>query len=163
MRQLMTYNEEETRALGRLLGEAVPPGTFLALLGEMGAGKTHLVQGFAAGLGISAQITSPTFTLVNEYAGGRLPLVHMDLFRLASEDDIVERGIEEYLTAQAVALVEWPEVMGSYMPQQRIEIRLARRFDEGQEDWRSIEIAAVGGADDAWLEEALDRYAGFGV
>lgn len=168
MRQLMkyklvTHNEDATRRLGRLLGEAVPPGTFVALFGEMGAGKTHLVQGVAAGLGIAAAVTSPTFTLVNEYGGGRLPLVHMDLFRLASEDDIVERGIEEYLTVEAVALVEWPEVMGCYMPEPRLEIRLERCLDEGQEDWRTIEIAAIGGADEKWLEEALERYADIGV
>lgn len=167
---LITHSEAETKELGRLIGEAVPPGTFISLIGEMGAGKTHLVQGVAAGLGIDASITSPTFTLVNEYAGGRLPLVHMDLFRLVSEDDIIERGIEEYLTAEAVALVEWPEVMGSLTPGERIEIHLSRMLEEGQEDWRSIE-AEVLGADnlgdniisEKWLGEVFLQYADTGI
>ncbi len=167
--KLITHSEAETKKLGQLIGKMVPPGTFISLIGEMGAGKTHLVQGVAIGLGIDAPITSPTFTLVNEYAGGRLPLVHMDLFRLISEDDILERGIEEYLTAEAVALVEWPEVMGCYTPGRRVEMRLARMLEEGQEEWRSIEAEVFCETEAAaekageWLGEVFLRYADTGI
>ena len=153
MQKISAYTPEDTFNFSRRLGEHVPAGAFIALWGEMGAGKTLFSQGFAAGLGVCEPVTSPTFTIVNEYGGGRLPLVHMDLFRLASLDEVWERGVWEYFDGLAVVLVEWPEVLAEELPEDRLDIRLIRRLDGAGEEWRDIEIAAYG--EQIWLEEAL--------
>lgn len=107
-----THSEEETRAVGARLARALRGGELIGLCGELGAGKTELVRGLAAGLGIAAgKVRSPTFTLVNEYSGGRLPLYHIDLYRLApSADD--RMALREYLYGDGVCVVEWFDRLG---------------------------------------------------
>lgn len=104
-----------TEALGRLLGETVSAGALLLLYGELGAGKTCLVRGVAAGLGVdkAVPITSPTYTLMNSYSG-RLPLYHFDLYRLGDADELAELGFEEYFYGDGVAVVEWPQRGGDF-------------------------------------------------
>lgn len=107
--EYMTNAPEETEALGEKLGELLRPGTVLAYLGDLGAGKTAFTRGLARGLGCRETVTSPTYTIVNEYLGGRLPLFHFDMYRLASSDDLWDIGWEDYLDRQGVCAVEWSE------------------------------------------------------
>jgi tRNA threonylcarbamoyladenosine biosynthesis protein TsaE len=109
MRQLTTNSEQETRAVARALVSELDAGSVLLLSGDLGAGKTAFVKGLAEGLGVdSGDVTSPTFTLVHEYRGGRLPLVHVDLYRLETAD-LDDLGLDTDLAGQGVVAVEWPE------------------------------------------------------
>lgn len=107
--ELHSVDRQETEALGQRLAQLLSPGTVLAFFGDLGAGKTALIQGIAAGLGVREPVTSPTFTIVNEYHSGRLPLFHFDLYRLGGEDDLYEIGWEDYLNRGGVCAVEWSE------------------------------------------------------
>jgi len=108
----MTYTTNspaETEALGAALGKILPGGTILAYRGDLGAGKTAFTRGLARGLGCKDIVTSPTYTIVNEYLGGRLPLFHFDMYRLASSDDLWDIGWEDYLDRNGICAVEWSE------------------------------------------------------
>ena len=107
--QFITNAPEETEALGEKLAKLLRPGTVLAYLGDLGAGKTAFTRGLARGLGCRETVTSPTYTIVNEYLGGRLPLFHFDMYRLTSSDDLWYIGWEDYLDRQGVCAVEWSE------------------------------------------------------
>ena len=107
--QFITNAPEETEALGEKLAKLHRPGTVLAYLGDLGAGKTAFTRGLARGLGCRETVTSPTYTIVNEYLGGRLPLFHFDMYRLTSSDDLWDIGWEDYLDRQGVCAVEWSE------------------------------------------------------
>jgi tRNA threonylcarbamoyladenosine biosynthesis protein TsaE len=99
----------ETLALGENWGRAAQPGTVIALCGDLGAGKTQLVKGLALGLGIAARVTSPTFALVNVYEHGRLPLFHLDLYRLETPEAVRTAGLEEYFSPKGVTVIEWAD------------------------------------------------------
>lgn len=108
----MTYLSEspaKTEALGEALGRIVPPGTVIAYRGALGAGKTAFTRGLARGLGYGEPVTSPTYTIVNEYLGGRLPLFHFDMYRLGSSEELFDIGWEDYLARGGVCAVEWSE------------------------------------------------------
>ena len=126
----------ETIARGVELAAALEAGSVLALSGELGAGKTCFVKGIAQGLGITEPITSPTFTLINEYRSGRLPLFHIDLYRLDSAAEAVAIGIEEYLNGNGVTVIEWAERIKDLLPERTRTIRLSvtgeltRRIEE---------------------------------
>ena len=105
----ISHSPEETESLGEKYGRKVQSGTVFALSGELGAGKTQFVKGLARGLGITARVHSPTFTLVNEYGGGRLKLFHLDLYRLETPGQILTAGLEEFLQPDGVAVIEWAE------------------------------------------------------
>ena len=105
----ISHSPAETRSLGESWGRAAQRGLVIALSGDLGAGKTELVKGVARGLGITARVHSPTFTLVNEYGGGRLRLFHLDLYRLETPEQIVAAGLEEFLQPDGVTVVEWAE------------------------------------------------------
>ena len=107
--EYITNGPLETEELGRRLGRVLTPGTVIAYTGDLGAGKTAFTRGLADGLDIPERITSPTFTIVNEYEGGRLPLFHFDMYRLASSDDLCDIGWEDYLERGGVCAVEWSE------------------------------------------------------
>ena len=107
--QFTTNQVKETRALGQRLAERLKPGQIVAFTGDLGAGKTAFVSGMAQGLGISDRVTSPTFTIVNEYEGGRLPLFHFDLYRLGSAEELFDIGWEDDLARGGVCAVEWSE------------------------------------------------------
>ena len=109
MATFISHSPAETESLGETFGRAASHGLVIALSGELGAGKTQLVKGLARGLGIMARVHSPTFTLVNQYAGGRLRLFHLDLYRLESSAQILSAGLEEFLQPDGVAVVEWAE------------------------------------------------------
>ncbi len=109
MATLISHSPAETELLGETFGRAAARGTVVALSGDLGAGKTQFVRGVARGLGCVGRVHSPTFTLVNEYGGGRLKLFHLDLYRLETAEQILSAGIEEYLSPDGVSVVEWAE------------------------------------------------------
>ena len=109
MATFISHSPAETEALGEQFGRAAARGLVIALTGELGAGKTQFVRGLARGLGIPARVHSPTFTLVNEYGGGRLKLFHLDLYRLATAEQILAAGIADFLSPDGVAVIEWAE------------------------------------------------------
>ncbi len=120
---VVTNNANETIALGRQIGSLLRPGDVLAISGELGAGKTTFISGVAAGLGISDLVSSPSFVIINEHFG-RIPLFHIDLYRLEEGMDIEQLGIEEYFKRGGVVAIEWAERMGDLLPDQHIDIRL---------------------------------------
>ncbi len=107
--EFITHSPEETEKVGQALGKILTPGTVLAYTGDLGAGKTAFTRGLARGLGATEQVTSPTYTIVNEYLSGRMPLFHFDMYRLHSSDDLWDIGWEDYLERGGVCAVEWSE------------------------------------------------------
>ncbi len=111
--EFISHNPAETESLGECWGREAASGFVIALSGDLGAGKTQLVKGLARGLGVTSRVHSPTFTLVNEYTGGRLRLFHLDLYRLETREQILGAGLEEYLQPDGVAVIEWAERMAN--------------------------------------------------
>ena len=128
----VTNSPEETEALGEMLAGRLEPGTVIAFTGDLGAGKTAFVRGLARGLGITERVTSPTFTIVNEYEGGRLPLFHFDMYRLGSADELFDIGWEDYLARGGVCAVEWSENVSDALEEGclRVDIRRGERDDQ---------------------------------
>ena len=119
-----TSSEAGTKALGEKLAGELQPGTVIAYRGDLGAGKTAFTRGLARGLGVTGRVTSPTFTIVNEYEGGRLPLFHFDMYRLESSDELFDIGWEDYLSRGGVCAVEWSEKVADALEgAMRIDIR----------------------------------------
>lgn len=135
---LISGDPSETFRIGKRIGEALKEGAIVALIGELGAGKTSLTQGIARGLGIeeSYQITSPTFTLINEYPG-RLPLVHLDVYRLSGSVDLLDLGHEEYFFSKRVTVIEWAEKIRDVLPDKTLFITMAYL----DQDRRRIDIS----------------------
>ena len=113
--EFITNSPEQTEALGQALGKVLTPGTVLAYQGDLGAGKTAFTRGLARGLGAADTVTSPTYTIVNEYLSGRIPLFHFDMYRLTSGDDLWDIGWEDYLERGGVCAVEWSENVADAM------------------------------------------------
>ena len=107
--EFITHNPAETEAVGAALARALHPGAVIAYRGDLGAGKTAFTRGLARGLGCSEQVTSPTYTIVNEYLSGKMPLFHFDMYRLGSADDLWDIGWDDYLDRMGVCAVEWSE------------------------------------------------------
>ena len=128
--QTITHSPDQTRALGRKLAQALQGGAVVAFTGDLGAGKTAFVSGMAEGLGIEERVTSPTFTIVNEYEGGRLPLFHFDMYRLGSADDLFHIGWEDYLARNGVCAVEWSENVEEALDGDTIRVDISRGQDE---------------------------------
>ena len=113
--EFITNSPEETENVGAAVGKIIPAGTVLAYRGDLGAGKTAFTRGLARGLGCDETVTSPTYTIVNEYLGGRLPLFHFDMYRLSSAEDLFDIGWEDYLDRGGVCAVEWSENVADAM------------------------------------------------
>ena len=128
--QYITHSPEETRALGRTLAQALQGGAVVAFTGDLGAGKTAFVSGMAEGLGIEERVTSPTFTIVNEYEGGRLPLFHFDMYRLGSADELFHIGWEDYLARNGVCAVELSENVDEALDGDTIRVDISRGEDD---------------------------------
>ena len=107
--EYITNSPSETEAVGAALAQVLQPGTVIAYRGDLGAGKTAFTRGLARGLGVTDRVTSPTYTIVNEYLGGRMPLFHFDMYRLGSEDELFDIGWDDYLERGGVCAVEWSE------------------------------------------------------
>ena len=130
------HSVEETWGLARQFAAELKPGDVVCLEGDLGAGKTTFTQGLAAALGVDGRVTSPTFCLVQEHRGGSTLLVHMDLYRLHDEDDVLAIGWEDYLSEGAILVVEWPERAGSLIPPTAKHIVFTHL--EGEEDRRLV-------------------------
>ena len=130
--RFLTHSPEETEALGEALGRRLRGGEIVAYYGDLGAGKTAFTRGLARGLDISARVTSPTYTIVNEYLGGRLPLFHFDMYRLSSADDLFDIGWEDYLQRGGVCAVEWSENVQEAL-EDALTVRIEKRSDETRE------------------------------
>jgi len=128
----VTNSPSETEALGESLAGQLEPGTVIAFTGDLGAGKTAFVRGLARGLGVQERVTSPTFTIVNEYEGGRLPLFHFDMYRLGSADELFDIGWEDYLARGGVCAVEWSENVSDALDNDclRVDIRRGENDDQ---------------------------------
>lgn len=139
----VTREAAETHELGRRIGAAAGPGTVLALIGPLGAGKTQLAKGVAAGLGIDGVVNSPTFILMNEHVG-RLRLYHVDAYRLGEAKEAVEAGLVDDRQADGVLVVEWADRLEGYLPSGRLEIRLTE--PSGEPTHRVVHWSATGDA-----------------
>jgi len=120
----VSHSEAETEALGRRLAAVLAPGAVVAYRGGLGLGKTAFTRGLARGLGYEGRVTSPTFTIVNEYEGGRLPLFHFDMYRLASSEELFDIGWEDYLESGALCVVEWSENILEALPLDTLFVKL---------------------------------------
>ncbi|HIZ44952.1 MAG TPA: tRNA (adenosine(37)-N6)-threonylcarbamoyltransferase complex ATPase subunit type 1 TsaE [Firmicutes bacterium] len=134
-----TYSPEETFEFGKKLGEEAVPGMIFCLDGDLGAGKTVFAQGFACGLGISEPVNSPTFTIVQVYDEGRLPLYHFDVYRIGDISEMDEAGYEDYFFGEGVCLIEWASVIEELIPENAVWIRMERDAQKGF-DYRKITV-----------------------
>ena len=130
-----THSPEETEALGQRLALQLQPGTVIAFSGDLGAGKTAFTRGLARGLESCDRVTSPTYTIVNEYLGGKMPLFHFDMYRLGSSDELFDIGWEDYLQRGGICAVEWSENVADAM-----EDAITVRIDKLGEDTRRITL-----------------------
>ena len=135
--QIQTHSPEETEAVGRKLAAQLRPGDVLAYYGDLGAGKTAFTRGLAAGLGVTEPVTSPTYTIVNEYLSGRLPLFHFDMYRLGSADELFDIGWEDYLARGGICAVEWSENVEEALDG---ALRITITKDSADENVRTITI-----------------------
>lgn len=136
---MRTTSANETRTLGERLASSLRPGDVLLLLGDMGAGKSELTRGIARGLGIQGPVASPTFTILQVYDEGHIPLYHFDWYRLESADELYEMGMDEYLGGDGVAIIEWPSQCPEAIPPCRLEITLTPLADTVREiTWRGV-------------------------
>ena len=138
--ELLSYSPEETEDIGARLAEQLGPGAVVAFTGDLGAGKTAFTRGLARGLGIPDRVTSPTFTIVNEYEGGRLPLFHFDMYRLGSADELFDIGWEDYLARGGVCAVEWSENIAEALEPGTVRVDIRRGASDSQ---RVITVTGV--------------------
>ena len=142
MKTIETYKAEETWELGRRLGLGASAGQVYCLDGDLGTGKTVFTQGFAAGLGISGPVNSPTFTILQIYEEGGLPLYHFDVYRIGDVEEMDEIGYEEYFYGEGVCLIEWSCLIREILPADSIGIRIEKDLEKGF-DYRRIEITGL--------------------
>ena len=136
---LETNSPQETFSAGRQLGENAFPGQVITLTGDLGVGKTVFTQGLAKGLGIEEPVNSPTFTIVQVYDEGRLPLYHFDVYRIADEEEMFELGYESYFFGQGVCLIEWASLIQGLLPAECRTIRIEKDLERGF-DYRRVEL-----------------------
>lgn len=139
MKVLESFCPEDTYAIGKTLAEQAVPGCVYCLNGDLGTGKTVFTQGFAAGLGITGPVNSPTFTILQVYEDGRLPLYHFDVYRIEDPEEMYEVGCEEYFTAGGVCLVEWAELIREMIPEDAVQITIEKDLTKGFE-YRRITV-----------------------
>ncbi len=139
MRQYDSFSARETYRIGQALAAEASPGEIYALSGDLGVGKTVFTKGFASGLGITETVNSPTFTILQIYNGGRLPLYHFDVYRIEEPEEMGEVGLDEYLFGSGVCLIEWPEQIAECLPESTKVIRIQKDLTKGL-DYRRIEM-----------------------
>ncbi len=136
MKTIICRNEGETERFGLTLGESLRQGDVLALVGDLGTGKTTLTKHIARGLGVQELVTSPTFTLVQEYHSGRLPLYHFDVYRIGDPGEMFELGYEEYFYGQGVCVIEWADLVADLLPENARTIEIQYGRQEGERIFR---------------------------
>jgi tRNA threonylcarbamoyladenosine biosynthesis protein TsaE len=145
----MLKDIKDTDILGNCLSKVLEPGSLLFLSGDLGAGKTTLTKAIASGLGIDArEVTSPSFTIIHEHLNGRLPFIHVDLYRLGPHADISEIGLEDYLDGEKIVIVEWSEYLNNYLVEKALQINLNFAGEKSRE-------AHLSGRTEVWYERLL--------
>lgn len=134
-----THSAKETFAVGKKIGETIKPGSVITLTGDLGVGKTVFSQGLAAGLGITEPVNSPTFTILQIYEEGRLPLYHFDTYRIGDVEEMDEVGYEDYFFGKGVTLIEWPSMIEEIIPEEHIDVVIEKNI-EMDFDYRQITI-----------------------
>ena len=134
-----TWGPEETRDFGKKMGQEARPGQVICLNGDLGVGKTIFTQGFAEGLGIDEPVNSPTFTIVQQYDTGRLPLYHFDVYRIGDISEMDEIGYEDYFYGDGVSLIEWSQLIEEILPEHVTEITIEKDLEKGF-DYRKIRV-----------------------
>lgn len=137
---MLSNSAEETRNIGKAIGRELRCGDVVLLSGDLGAGKSELTRGIARGLGITGPVPSPSFTIMNVYTDGRIPLYHFDWYRLHSSDELFEMGLDEYISGDGAAVIEWPSVCPDAVPADFLEIKI----DSAGECRREITLHPVG-------------------
>jgi tRNA threonylcarbamoyladenosine biosynthesis protein TsaE len=148
---LRTATADDTRGVGAAIAPLLRISDVVVLTGELGAGKTTLVRGIATGLGAAEHVASPTFTLVREYVTGRLPVAHVDVFRLDRVQDVVDLALDELEGGACVLIVEWGDAVEELLPDDRLRVELTTEDPVGETDARRITITSAGAS---WLERA---------
>ena len=146
---LLSSSPEATRTFASRLATVAEPGDVICLWGELGAGKTVFAKGFGAGLGVEATISSPSFVLMGEYSG-RLPMFHIDLYRLSSAGEVVDAGLLDDRQAVGVVLIEWPDRLGDSLPPERLDVHI----DGGADEPRTLRLTAHGALAERYLPTA---------
>ncbi|MCR5001622.1 MAG: tRNA (adenosine(37)-N6)-threonylcarbamoyltransferase complex ATPase subunit type 1 TsaE [Lachnospiraceae bacterium] len=140
-----TYSSEESFELGESLGRKAVPGQIYTLTGDLGTGKTVFAQGFAKGLGVNGYVNSPTFTILQVYEDGRLPLYHFDVYRIEEPEEMEEIGYGDYFFGEGVTLIEWADIIGELIPEDAIRIEISKDLSRGM-DYRRIMIETGDGS-----------------
>lgn len=136
-RMFASHGEQDTRQIGRDLGISCKPGDMILLHGDLGVGKTIFTKGFAEGIGIREPVVSPTYTIVQVYEDGRLPLYHFDVYRIADIEEMEEIGYEDYFYGDGVCLVEWAELITEILPERCVEVTISKNREQDS-DYRDI-------------------------
>lgn len=139
MKEIETWSAEDTYALGKSLGESAAAGEIYCLSGDLGVGKTVFTQGFAKGLGVVEAVSSPTFTIIQEYHEGKLPFYHFDVYRIGDVEEMDEIGYEDYIYGEGVSLIEWANLIEEILPEHYTEIKIEKDLEKGF-DYRRITI-----------------------
>jgi len=150
MVRFISKNAEDTYKIGEKLGKLLFPGSIICLTGDLGTGKTAFTQGIGKGLGVSENVVSPTYTIINEYTSGRIPLYHFDVYRLESSDEMYELGCDEYFYGDGVTVVEWADSVEDVIPAERLWI-IINKLEEP--DQREIIMEASGSIYEELLKE----------
>lgn len=137
-----TMSEKETFELGKRLGQDAKPGEIICMDGDLGVGKTVFTQGFAEGLQIEESVNSPTFTIVQVYDEGRIPLYHFDVYRIGDPEEMYEIGYEEYFFGEGVCLIEWSKLIDELIPEEAIKIVIEKNLEKGL-DYRKITVEGI--------------------
>lgn len=140
-----SYKEKDTFEYARQLGMDATQGQVYCLYGDLGVGKTVFTKGFAAGLGITETVSSPTFTIVQIYDDGRLPLYHFDVYRISDPDEMMETGFDDYIDGDGVCFIEWADLIWDILPENRIDITIEKDVEKGF-DYRRITVTERGKA-----------------
>lgn len=140
--KIISKSPEDTFALGKLIGESVAPGSVLTLVGDLGVGKTVFTQGLAEGLGISDAVNSPTFTIVQQYDSGRIPLYHFDVYRIGDISEMDEIGYEDCFYGEGVCLIEWSQLILEILPDKVVHICIEKDLEQGF-DYRKITVEGL--------------------
>ncbi len=143
-----SFKAEDTFEIGRKLGKKAKPGEIICLFGDLGVGKTVLAKGIAEGLGINEPINSPTFTILQVYDEGRIPLYHFDVYRIEEVEEMYEIGFEDYFYGEGLCIVEWANIIEEILPSKRTIINIEKDLDKGF-DYRKITIDELGGKNES--------------
>ncbi|HHY77142.1 MAG TPA: tRNA (adenosine(37)-N6)-threonylcarbamoyltransferase complex ATPase subunit type 1 TsaE [Clostridiales bacterium] len=150
MVRFISKNAEDTYRIGKKLGKLLFPGCIVCLTGDLGTGKTAFTQGIGKGLGVSENVVSPTYTIINEYTSGRIPLYHFDVYRLGSSDEMYELGCDEYFYGDGVTVVEWADSVEDVIPSERLWVTINKLEEPDQ---REIIMEATGSIYEELLKE----------